>query len=63
MLYGSFTGWCEENGLKPASTVTLGRRLGERGYHSRQSNGKRYWRGLALLDAQHNDYARAKGGY
>lgn len=62
-LYASYKSWCIDNGHKPASNAVLGRRLSERGFHVRQSNGKRYWSGLSLTDCRHQDYARGKGGY
>ena len=62
-LYANYKAWSNDNGLRPASAVSLGRRLSERGYALRQSNGKRLWSGLMLTDSRHDDYARAKGGY
>jgi hypothetical protein len=48
-LYASYSGWCLDHGLRPASTVVLGRRLRERSYTNRKSGGKRLWRGLRLM--------------
>lgn len=63
-LYANYKAWSIDNGLRPASAVSLGRRLGERGYHVRQTSGKRLWCGLILTDSCHEEnYARAKGGY
>jgi P4 family phage/plasmid primase-like protien len=52
-LYASYSGWCLDNGLRPASTVVLGRRLSERGCIGRKSGGKRLWRGLWLTASHH----------
>jgi P4 family phage/plasmid primase-like protien len=62
-LYANYRTWCLDNGLKPASTIALGRRLSERGYRGRSSSGKRFWCGLSLTDSRHQDYASGKGGY
>lgn len=65
-LYASYSQWCLDNGLRPASTVVLGRRLSERGYIGRKSGSKRLWRGLALTDLRHattDSYLRATKGY
>lgn len=62
-LYANYKAWCLDGGLKPASTIVLGRRLSERGYSLRKSNGKRIWCGLTLIGSRHDDYARVKGGY
>ena len=62
-LYANYKTWSEENGLRPASAVSLGRRLSERGFDVRQSNGKRFWSGLALSVPRQDDYARAKDGF
>ncbi len=61
-LYGDYRKWALDNGLRPASSVTLGRRLGERGFSLRQSSGKRLWAGLALTDERRNNYANSRGG-
>lgn len=63
-LYASYKGWCVENGLHPASSVALGRRISERGYVQRKSHGKRIWCGLRLTSKSYVDagaYARLKG--
>ncbi|MFT5643603.1 MAG: putative DNA primase/helicase [Janthinobacterium sp.] len=62
-LYANYKAWCLDGGLKPASTIVLGRRLSERGYSVRKSSSKRIWCGLTLTNSRHDDYARAKGGY
>jgi len=66
-LYANYKLWSLDNGLKPASAVSLGRRLSERGYMVRQSNGKRIWCGLSLIDSRHEreacSYANRKSGY
>lgn len=55
-LYASYRNWALESGLKPASKVSLGRRLSERGYAGRKSSNKRYWVGMSLN-------ANNSGGY
>ena len=66
-LYANYKMWCVDNGLKHASAILFGRRLSERGFEVRQSNSKRYWRGLSLkIDSHHystQNYANAKGGF
>ena len=49
-IYASYKAWSENNGLRPASNVALGRRLSERGFVQRKSHGKRLWCGLGLAD-------------
>lgn len=56
-LYASYRAWAIESGLKPASRVSLGRRLGERGFRSRRTNGQTVWIGLRL------NRASFSGGY
>ncbi len=56
-LYGDYRKWALDNGLKPVSSVTLGRRLSERGYVVRQSNGKRLWTGIALTTECQNNFS------
>lgn len=48
-LHSSYHNWCVANKLRPVSIVVFGRRLGEKGFTSRNSNSKRLWRGLALI--------------
>jgi len=47
-LYLSYTGWCFDNGLKPMSSIALGRQLGSRGYRRRKSSGRVFWAGVGL---------------
>lgn len=46
-LYSNYRYWATNAGLHPASKVSLGRRLSERGFIARKS-GNRFWVGLAL---------------
>jgi phage/plasmid-associated DNA primase len=62
-LYANYRAWSVDNGHRPVSSAVLGRRLSERGYRPRVSNGKTLWGGLSLTDSRHQDYASAKGGY
>lgn len=47
-VYAAFRDWAIKNGLRPASKVSLGRRLTERGMRNRRSNGSTRWINLAL---------------
>lgn len=63
-LYANYRTWSLDNGLRPASSTALGRRLDERGYSRGKSAGARVWFGLNLTDFRHADgYSRVKGGY
>jgi len=56
-LYSNYRNWCSENGLKPNSNTALSRRLSERGFYSRKSNGKRLWSGISTDNsANDSDY-------
>lgn len=60
-LYASYREWCEtSNGSKPASKTSLSRRLPERGFQSRRSNGKSYWQGLSLKANSHVAYSNVR---
>ena len=59
-LYTSYRTWALESGLKPASKVSLGRRLSERGYCGRKSSGKRFWVGMSLNANNHGGYGYDK---
>ncbi|MGZ8915198.1 MAG: phage/plasmid primase, P4 family [Methylobacter sp.] len=62
-LYSSYKNWCLDNGLRPASNVSLGRRLSERGFGLRQSSGKRLWAGLSVTNGSYAyNYREASGG-
>ena len=47
-IYINYKNWCIDNGLRPSSNIALGRRLGERGYKCRSSNGKSLWAGITI---------------
>jgi len=47
-LYASYKGWCLDNGVRPAISKSLGRKLGDRGFASKRSNGVTTWRGLRV---------------
>ncbi len=53
LLYSSYKEWCLNNGLRPNSHVALSRRLSERGFNSRKSNGIRLWAGLSNRNPTH----------
>ncbi|WP_333875412.1 DNA primase family protein [Methylobacter sp.] len=50
-IYISYKSWCVDNGLRPLSSVRLGRQLGERGFNNRRSNGKTLWAGILVIDS------------
>ena len=59
-LYDVYRQWASRNGLAPASTITFGRRMSERDFKSKRSNGKTVWFGIALSEACNDaTYARA----
>ncbi|MEI8574556.1 toprim domain-containing protein [Methylomonas sp. WH-1] len=61
-IYSNYKQWCFDNGLKPASNISLGRRLGERGFNSRRSSGLTLWAGLAVKEANYSgNYKTARG--
>lgn len=62
-IYPNYKQWCIDNGLRPASNVSLGRRLSERGFYGRPSNGKTLWAGLGLIDADYADSYRKASGW
>ena len=59
-LYASYRNWALEAGLKPASKVSLGRRLSERGYSGRKSHNKRFWVGMSLNPNNSMGYSYGK---
>jgi P4 family phage/plasmid primase-like protien len=60
-LYANYREWCESsNGSKPATKISLCRRLPERNFQSRRSNGKTYWRGLTLKANNHGAYSNVR---
>lgn len=60
-LYASYRTWAIESGLRPASKVSLGRRLGERGFRSRRTNGRTVWLGLKLKPKRDAAYSGEYG--
>lgn len=48
MLYAGYKLWAMENGLRPQTSASFGRRLVERGLPQRKSHGVRVWQGVAL---------------
>ncbi|MCX7102761.1 MAG: phage/plasmid primase, P4 family [Methylobacter sp.] len=49
VLYNSYKYWCEINGLMKSSNRVFGRRLSERGFTSRRSNGASVWAGVGII--------------
>ncbi len=47
-LYKSYQAWCIESGLRTASKIAFGRRLADRGFSSRKSNGNTWIKGLCI---------------
>jgi P4 family phage/plasmid primase-like protien len=50
-LYNSYKFWCDTNGLMKSSNKVFGRRLAERGFTSRRSNGISVWAGVGVLSS------------
>jgi P4 family phage/plasmid primase-like protien len=48
-LYSNYEQWCVTNGLMKSSNKVFGRRLIERGFTSRKSNGKQFWAGVGII--------------
>ena len=68
-LYASYKAWCLNKGERLPSQSVMGRRLSERGYSHRASNGLHLWQGLSLREPIHDgpasfaaEYLRAKYG-
>lgn len=61
-IYANYKNWCMDNGLRPASSVGLSRRLSERGFCSRKSNGARLWAGLSVGNSNYSDNYRTASG-
>lgn len=61
-IYSNYTEWCTANGLRPNSTIALGRRLSERGFKAIKFKGKRGWRGLSIIDPDYADKYRSLSG-
>ena len=47
-LYEDYSNFCEQLGDKPISNIVFGKRLAEKGFNSKRTGRKRYWRGLKL---------------
>ncbi|TPQ27632.1 phage/plasmid primase, P4 family [Methylomonas koyamae] len=45
-LFESYKSWCASNGLNASNAKTFGRRLSERGFDRRRSNGRTIWIGI-----------------
>ena len=62
-LYAAWKVWAEANGVRSYSTARFTKILTERGFSRRNSNGKRYFEGLAVRGSAHPGisavYARA----
>ena len=61
-IYTNYTEWCTANGLRSSSNITLGRRLGERGFKAIKTKGKRGWSGLSIIDPDYAEKYRAASG-
>ncbi len=55
-LYANYKDWSINNGLRPCSNVALGRKLSERGYYSRKTNGVMKWVGIATKHSPEPNY-------
>jgi len=61
-LYESYKPWAVTNGFGVMNRATLGRRLSERGYRKRATNGKVLWGGVAVIHCAANDSGVSYGG-
>ena len=61
-LYKSYQTWCVDSGLRVASKVAFSRRLAERGFTTRRSNGKTWISGLVVSLTFHGYGASCSGG-
>jgi len=51
LLYGEWTRWCLNSGLRPTSKVAFTRRLAELGHEAQRSHGRTYYLGLRSVTA------------
>ena len=56
-VYASYKTHCIDNGLRPNSSNALTRRLSERGFDVRKSNGKKLWSGISVIFNGQTAYA------
>ncbi len=56
-VYAKYKTHCIDNGLRPYSSIALGRKLSERGFNSRRSNGITRWSGLSIIFNGKDAYA------
>lgn len=49
-IYANYKNWCMDNGLKPSSSIALGRRLSDRGLSPMKQRGVRGWAGIAVIN-------------
>lgn len=54
-IYNNYKVWAFDNGLRPVSNVALSRKLSERGFSYRKTNGKSLWRGLYIACSDYPD--------
>ena len=60
-LYNCYRNWAIDSGLKPASKVSIGRRLTERGFYASRRTSARYWVGIALNANKYTGFCHANG--
>lgn len=53
-IYANYKNWCLDNGLRPNSSIALGRRLSERGFHPIKIRGVRSWAGLTVINSSYS---------
>lgn len=61
-LYESYKPWAVTNGFGVMNRATLGRRLSERGYRKRATNGRVMWGGVTVIDCATSDSSISYGG-
>jgi len=56
-LYKAYQKWCQDNGEDTITQTMLGTCLGEKGFQKVTIHGRKFWRGIGLLEKQTLDEA------
>ena len=51
-LYSVYSQWCTDEGVEMLTKMELGTRMKQRGYEEGRSNSGRYWKNMAIEDAE-----------
>ena len=54
-LYKAYSAWCEGNGEHALTQTMFGRRMAERGIEKKKERSGMFYRGIGLLDTEHDD--------